>query len=190
MINPLTGQVQPWWYSATQENEGGQNATDTSQAGILGGADSLLISQRAKQLYLYAEEAKGMTGKELKELLEEETTAFKADVEALLKENGFATDPAVKIGLDENGAIKVLGDNEDAEAIEKLLNSDPELAERLNRIKNLDGLQQELASRRAFMRDYARNPYAAVAMYSNTSFDSILNQEQEAFVLSVGQTPE
>jgi len=186
MINPLTGQVQPWWYSSNQDVDTESGASGETPFTTMGGADSLLISQRAKQLYQYAEQAKGMTGSELKDLLQEETGSFKSDVKQFLEDNGFSTDPAVELTLGEDGAIKVLGEHEDAEAMEKLLNESPELAERMQRLKNLDGLQDELTRRREFMREYSRNPYATVAMYSNTGTGAYLMPEQEQFSLMVG----
>lgn len=103
------------------------------------------------------------------ERLMADTSKLYNGLDELFAKYGIEKDPPVSFDVASDGEIKVKGDRDDLEEIEKLVNEDPEIKRQIQNVTASAEIIAELARSAAFSNSIADsdNPEAIAAKYSN-----------------------
>lgn len=125
---------------------------------------------------------KAITLDDLEAGLRKTEKQFRDDTATLFLENGIPLDPPVELTSDSEGSVRVNGDHPYKQQIEQLFEENPELSNDFRKTSALSSMVEAGREYIEFSREYAKDPYAAVAKYGHL-FDKM---QDAPFSLAIG----
>ncbi len=123
---------------------------------------------------------------EMESNLESKRAQLEDNITALFLQNGISTTPPVELTSDGEGKIRVKGDHPQKDKIEKLFEENPDLANDFRGVSAQTDFVEAGKEHVEFAKEYAKNPYAAVAKY-NSLFSTLQTDEFSMIFDSEGQ---
>lgn len=120
---------------------------------------------------------------DIRKAYEESFADLKEKLGDLLEEAGVDRSTVAELRVDSTGKIVVTNDHPDKETIEQIFEDNPELANQFRGLSGLFSLLEAADSQSDFAAAYERNPYAAIA-----EFSELFSDQQSVFELLIGST--
>lgn len=189
MINPVgssgyTQETQPVSSEASRTDT--QNNAEQKGDSVSLSNPAAMMADFFSGLHIQYTPGKAITLDDMESGLESLKRDFKDKTTTAFLENGIPLDPPVELTSDGEGKVRVKGDHPNKTQIEQLFENKPELRDDFAATSTLGSMVEAGREYIEFSKEYAKDPYAAVAKYGHM-FDGM---KDEPFSILIGMEAE